>query len=317
MKIVVLDGYTTNPGDLSWDGLKNLGDCDIFDRTSPDKIIERCESAEIILTNKTVMSKEILDKTLNLKYIGLLSTGYNVVDIEAASKIGIVVTNVPSYGTDSVAQTVFSHILNLSHHVSEHAASVSAGDWADIDDFTYQKNQLIELNGKIMGIIGFGRIGQKVAEIAIAFGMKVIFYTSSSPSKISSLGKMCSISEVFTDSDILSLHCPLTEETKYLVNQQNLNLMKKSAFLINTSRGQLIEEKALLIALESGVIAGAGLDVLEIEPPLHDNPLYKVKNCYITPHYSWATKESRSRLIDMVVKNVSSYIEGRVQNQVN
>lgn len=317
MKIVVLDGYTTNPGDLSWDGLKQLGDCDIYDRTFPEEVYDRCKNAGLILTNKTILNRELFEKLPEIKYVGLLSTGYNVVDVEAASDYNVIVTNVPAYGTDSVAQTVFAHILNLSQHVCEHALTVSRGKWASSPDFTYQEFPLIELAGKTIGIIGLGRIGQKVAEIAAGFGMKVLFYSVPDPEFIPEKAKPCSLDDLFRLSDIISLNCPLSPETKHIVNSDKLKKMKKEAFLINTSRGPLIDEKALLKALNTGIIAGAGLDVLETEPPSADNPLYKAENCYITPHYSWATKDSRARLIDMVVENIRSYIDGELRNRVN
>jgi len=317
MKIVVLDGYTTNPGDLSWGRLEELGDCDIFHRTPPELLVKRSKDADIVLTNKTVLNRTFFENADNLKYVGLLSTGYNVVDVVAARDRGIIVCNVPSYGTDSVAQTVFAHLLNITHHVSEHAQTVSGGKWSDSDDFTYQDFPLLELSGKILGIIGFGRIGNRVAKIAQGFGMKVIFYTVPEPDIIPPGTEMCSLHEVFINSDVLSLHCPLNEDSKHIVNENRLKLMKKNAIIINTSRGQLIDEQSLYNALKSGNITGAGLDVLEIEPPLHENPLFELDNCYITPHYSWATRESRARLIEMVVDNVKSFIAGEVKNKVN
>lgn len=317
MKIVVLDGYTTNPGDLSWNALKQLGDCYIYERTLSEDLFSRCLDAEIILTNKTVLTRELFEKFPEIRYIGLLSTGYNVVDIKAASDNNIVVTNVPAYGTDSVAQNVFAHILNLTQHVCEHAQTVRQGKWADSEDFTYQEFPLMELSGKILGIIGLGRIGEKVAEIAIGFGMKCLVYTVPEVKFIPDGVKQCSLDELFCLSDIISLNCPLTPKTRHIVNSEKLKKMKKEAFLINTSRGQLIDEVALLEALNEGIIAGAGLDVLETEPPDKNNPLYFAKNCYITPHYSWATKDSRERLIKMVVENISSYIKGEIINKIN
>ncbi|MFC2118064.1 D-2-hydroxyacid dehydrogenase [Bacteroidota bacterium] len=317
MKIVVLDAYTTNPGDLSWSELEKLGECYIYDRTSTEQLYERCINAEIILTNKTVLNKNFFEKLPEVKYVGLLSTGYDVVDINAASKRNIVVTNVPAYGTDSVAQTVFAHLLNLTHHVYEHSLTVSEGDWSSIKDFTYQNFPLIELAGKTMGIIGFGRIGQKVAEISNAFGMNVIFFTEPAPEKIPDDCKMCSLEELFKSSTVISLHCPLTENTKHIINEKSLEMMKNDAFLINTSRGPLIDEPALVKALNSGIIGGAGLDVLDQEPPSEENPLFRAKNCFITPHYSWATMDSRKRLINKVINNVEAFIHGNVKNKVN
>ena len=317
MNIVVLDGYTLNPGDLSWDGLQALGDCRIYDRTSPEEVSEKAVNSEILLTNKTVVSAGTIQQLQELKYIGVMATGYNIVDILAAKKAGIIVTNVPTYGTQSVAQNTFAHILNLTNRVGEHAQSVAQGDWVVSKDWSYWKSPLIELAGLKLGIIGFGRIGQAVAKIGVSFGMEILFHDVYAPGPIPDGFVQMDLNRLFSESDIISLHCPLTNETKHIVNSEKLNLMKKSAFLINTSRGLLIDEKALADALNSGLIAGAGLDVLSVEPPTKNNPLLKAKDCFITPHYSWATKSSRERLMKVVIENIISFLKNKPQNVVN
>lgn len=317
MKIVVLDGYTLNPGDLTWKGLEALGECTIYDRSAPEDTIERASGAAIVLTNKTMMSADIIDRLDDLRYIGVLATGYNVVDVEAASACGIAVTNVPTYSTDSVAQMVFAHLLNLTQNVGGHGQTVRDGRWSSCQDFCYWDTPLIELAGLIMGIIGFGRIGRATARLATAFGMKVIAYDIARPQEVPEGCEMVSLDEVLQRADVISLHCPLTPATEKLINGERLAMMKKTAFLINTSRGALIDEQALAEALNSEQIAGAGLDVLSTEPPEEDNPLLAARNCHITPHIAWATLAARKRLLNVAVDNVRAYLAGKPQNVVN
>jgi len=322
MNIVILDGYTTNPGDLSWEKIKTLGSFTVYDRTSQDEIIERAENAEIVLINKVWFSKETIAELPNLQYIGLCSTGVNVVDLVAAKKRRIVVTNVPAYSTISVAQLVFALLFEFTHRVRLHGDLVKYGAWSSNPDFAFWHGELIELAGKTMGIVGFGSIGQAVAKIANAMGMNVIVSTRS-PEKYRTLqiSEICKVSFVdietlFKTSDVVSLHCALTEETKHLVNSQKLSLMKPSAILINTSRGGVVDEQALADALNTNRIAGAGLDVLSVEPPPKNNPLLSAKNCIITPHYAWATREARSRLIETLYNNILSFLNGKPVNVV-
>jgi glycerate dehydrogenase len=317
MKIVVLDGYALNPGDLSWNDLEVSGECRIYDYTKADETINRAKEADVVFTNKTVLSSAIINQLPNLKYIGVLATGYNVVDIEEARKKKITVTNIPAYGTDSVAQMVFAHLLNLTQRVEYHAKTVAGGRWSSSRDFCYWDVPLIELKDLTMGIIGIGRIGQAVARLALAFGMKVLATDLQKPSSLPEGIKFVALEELLKQSDVISLHCPLTKETEKVINAERLSLMKKTAFLINTSRGPLIDEPALANALNSGRIAGAGLDVLSVEPPKTDNPLLKAKNCFITPHIAWATKAARKRLMDIAVKNLKEFIENRPVNVVN
>ena len=316
MRIVVLDGHTLNPGDLSWAGLHELGQCQIHDRTSPDDIVRRAQEAEIVLTNKTQLSKETIAQLPKLRYIGVLATGYNVVDVKAASQQNICLTNIPAYGTVSVAQMVFAHLLNLTQHVAEHGQSVQAGDWSRSRDFCYWNFPLVELAGLTMGIIGLGRIGQTTARLALDFGMKVIYFDVEKSITPQVNARAVDLDTLFRESDVVSLHCPLTDSNYRLVNEQRLQLMKPTAFLINTSRGPLIDEKALADALNAGKIAGAGLDVLSQEPPEADNPLSKAKNCYITPHIAWATRAARQRLMDIALTNIRAFMNGRPQNVV-
>jgi len=316
MKIVVLDGYTLNPGDLSWDELKALGPCEVHDRTPPDQVVGRAKDAEIVLTNKTVLDAAVLRQLPRLKYIGVLATGYNVVDIQAARERHIPVTNIPTYGTPSVAQMVFAHLLELTQHVAHHAGTVRDGRWTKSADFCYWDFPLIELKGLTMGIVGYGRIGRETGAIARAFGMKLLA-VELAPRPEGPEAEFVSLDELFRRSDVVSLHCPLTAETKGLINAQRLSLMKKTAFLINTSRGPLVEEQALADALNSGRIAGAGLDVLAVEPPPADHPLLKAKNCHITPHIAWATRAARERLMKTAVDNVRCFLAGERQNVVN
>ena len=316
MKIVVLDGFALNPGDLSWEGLTQLGECKVYDRTKPAEVFNRIKNAAVVITNKAVIDEPLIEKLPDLRYIGVTATGYNVVDVEAASRKGIMVTNIPAYSTDSVAQLVFSHILNVVNRVEMHANSVTSGEWIRSPDFAYWKSPQMELAGKTLGIVGFGRIGRKVAEIGLAFGMKVIFHNRSkvtdAPVDVSQL----TMEEVFAESDVLSLNCPLSAENSGFVNQKLLRTMKHSAILINTGRGGLVNEADLAIALNGRIIAAAGLDVMSTEPPKPDNPLFSAKNCFITPHIAWATLEARQRLMNITVENLHCFISGKAQNVV-
>ena len=318
MKIVVLDGYTLNPGDLSWGGLKKFGALVVYDRTPADKIVERAAGAEIVYTNKTPLNREVLNQLPSLKFIGVLATGYNIVDTEAAKNNGITVTNIPGYSTDSVAQLAFALLLELCHHVQSHSNSVMQGKWSQSADFCFWDYPLVELAGKTMGIIGFGSIGRKVADIATAFGMHVIgndkFKTDQSHRKNF---KWADVNQLLEESDVVTIHCPLFPETKGLINKERLLLMKKTAFLLNTARGPVIVDEDLAEALNNGTIAGAGIDVLSVEPPSKDNPLFSAKNCIITPHIAWATKEARTRLMDIAVNNLEAFINGNPINVVN
>ncbi|MBI2428728.1 MAG: D-2-hydroxyacid dehydrogenase [Ignavibacteriales bacterium] len=315
MNIVVLDGYTLNPGDLSWNDLQSLGSCTVYDRTDAAEIIHRAQEAQIILTNKTPLTKETINALPDLRCIGVMATGYNVVDISAAKERNIVVTNVPAYGTASVAQTVFALLLELTHRVRLHADLVKYGAWSLQPDFSFWQGELIELGGKTMGIVGYGNIGKAVVQIASGFGMNVIVSTRTMNPAGGDV-RFVDIDTLFKTSDVISLHCSLTEETKLLVNAQRLARMKRTAFLINTSRGALVDETALADALNNERIAGAGLDVLSTEPPPNDHPLFSAKNCLITPHYAWATLASRKRLMDTVIENVRAFLNGRLINVV-
>jgi glycerate dehydrogenase len=318
MKIVVLDGYTLNPGDLSWSDLQKLGECDIYDRLRDDELVPRAAEAEIVLTNKMVVSRKHMAQLPGLRYIGVTATGYNIVDVEAARERKIIVTNVPAYGTASVAQMTFALLLELTQRVGHHAQTVREGRWARSEDFCYWDFPLVELDGLTLGIIGFGRIGQAVARIAQAFGMKVIATGRSgrdaAPS--ASLVEWVDLETLLRTSDVVSLHCPLTPETKHLINAKRLATMKATAFLLNTSRGPLVDEGALAEALKRGQIAGAGLDVLSEEPPPLNHPLYTAPNCFTTPHIAWATRAARARLMRVAVENVRAFIEGKPQNVV-
>lgn len=318
MKIVVLDGYTLNPGDLSWQALREAGDLAVYDRTPADLVYERSAGAGIILTNKTVLTAEMLQKLPGLKYVGVLATGYNVIDTVEAGRLGITVTNIPAYSTDSVAQLVFAFILELCFHVQKHSDSVHAGEWQRSVDFSYRKFPLAELASKTIGIIGYGNIGKKVGGIATAFGMNVVAYSRSQTGQPPQANfRWVTLPELFSVSDIVTVHCPLTPETKGLINAERLALMKKTAFLINTSRGPVVSETDLAEALNTDVIAGAGLDVLSSEPPSGDNPLLTAKNCIITPHIAWATLEARTRLMEMAVANLKAFLSGNPVNVVH
>lgn len=310
MKIVVLDGYTLNPGDLSWNGLENLGDVTIYDRTSTADVINRIGEAPIILTNKVIIDRNIMKACPTLKYIGVLATGYNVVDINAAHEQGIIVTNIPAYSTASVAQMVFAHILNITNDIANYAHEARSGKWSTCPDFCYWNKPLIELADKSMGVVGLGNIGMAVAKIALAFGMKVLAATSKPQSSLPEGITASTIDNVLRNSDIISLHCPLTENTKEMINGESIKKMKRSAILINTGRGPLVNEQDLATALNNEDIAAFGADVLSIEPARADNPLLKAKNCYITPHIAWATTEARTRLMSIAVENVRQFIAG-------
>lgn len=317
MNIVVLDGFTMNPGDLSWSELEKLGTLKVYDRTSPEQLLERASDAEAVLTNKTVINASSLRNMPKLKYVGVLATGYNVVDIAVAKELGIAVTNIPAYSTESVAQMVFAHILNITHSVGCYAQEAHVGVWSRQADFSYTNSPLMELYGKRIGIVGFGNTGSATARIAKAFGMEVLVYTSKLQSALpEGMRKACSLDEIFSTSDIVSLHCPLNDKTAEIVNAHNLSLMKETAILINTGRGGLVNENDLAEALKSHRIKAAGLDVMVNEPPREDNPLLGLENCFITPHIAWATYEARVRLMDLAVKNLKSFIEGNVINNV-
>ena len=318
MKIVVLDGYTLNPGDLSWDKLFNLGEVVLHDRTPADKIKERSLNADVLITNKTPLTEETINELPQLKYVGVLATGYNIVDTSAAKRRNIIVTNVPSYSTMSVAQLTFALLLELCHHVQKHSDSVMEGKWAESVDFSNWDFPLIELSGKTLGIIGFGNIGKKVADIATVFGMNIIAASRHETDQSERKNfRWAEINEVLAQADIVSIHCPLLPETKGLINADSLKRMKRSAFLLNTSRGPVVVEPDLADALNNGIIACAAIDVLSIEPPLKDNPLFNAKNCLITPHIAWATKEARGRLMDIAVNNLAAFINGKRVNVVN
>lgn len=317
MKIIVLDGYALNPGDLDWGAVEALGELTVYDRTHPDEVLARAEDAPMLLTNKTPITRETIEQLPALKYIGVMATGYNIVDIEAASEHGVVVTNVAGYSTHAVAQHTFALMLALINRVETHSELVHAGQWVASKDFTFRKTPLLELAGKRLGLFGLGDIGQKVADIALAFGMEVLAYRRN-PSKTSdSRIQMVSLDELFTSSDFISLHAPLTPETRHVVDAKRLEQMKSSAFLINTARGPLIEEEALALALEKGQIAGAGLDVLSTEPPKADNPLLNAKNCVITPHIAWSLFEARQRLMGLIAENIQAFQAGKSLNRVN
>ena len=316
MKIVVLDGYGLNPGDMSWSGFEALGELVVYDRTSPSELMERAADAEVLITNKTLVTVENMEALPCLKYIGVLATGYNVVDIDAAKAHRIVVTNIPAYSTPSVAQMVFAHLLNITQRVDYYANENKQGRWSKNVDFCYWDTPLMELEGKKMGIVGFGNIGQATGRIAQAFGMEVCVNTSKPQFALPSGVKKMELDTLFAECDVISLHCPLTPETKELVNASRLKLMKPTAILINTGRGPLVNEQDLADALNQGVIAAAGLDVLSVEPSTADNPLLSAKNCFITPHIAWATKEARTRLMDIAVNNLKSYQKGDIINNV-
>lgn len=316
MKIVILDGYAANPGDISWEGIKALGECTIYDRTAPEEVLERAAGAEAILTNKVVINAEHIAALPDLKYIGVLATGYNVIDTAAAKERGIIVTNIPAYSTPSVAQMVFAHILNITQQVQHYSEEVRQGVWTHSKDFCFWDTPLMELRDKKIGLIGLGHTGYATARVALGFSMQVYALTSKSHFQLPPEIKKMNLDELFSECDIVSLHCPLTPETRGLVNAQRLALMKPSAILINTGRGPLINEQDLADALNNGKIYAAGIDVLSTEPPHADNPLLTAKNCYITPHIAWATKEARERLMNIAISNLQAYINGKPENLV-
>lgn len=316
MKIVVLDGYTANPGDLSWGRLKESGEYTIYDRTAPGEVLERAIDAEAILTNKVVISSETIAALPNLKYIGVLATGYNVVDVDAARQRGIIVTNIPAYSTPSVGQMVFAHILNITQQVGHYSDEIRRGRWSNSPDFCFYDTPLTELLGKKIGIIGLGQTGYNTARIAIGFGMKVWAYTSKSRLQLPPEIRKADLEHVFHECDIISLHCPLTDTTRNLVNAQRLALMKHTGIIINTGRGPLINEQDLANALNTGQIYAAGLDVLSEEPPRPDNPLLTARNCFITPHVAWANFESRQRLLHIAASNLKAFVEGKPVNVI-
>ena len=317
MKIVVLDGYGANPGDLSWEPLKRLGNLTVYDRTAPSELLQRAEDADMLLTNKVALDAAAISSLPKLKYIGVLATGYNIVDVAAAANHGVVVTNIPAYSTESVAQMVFAHILNITQRVGYYAEENHRGRWSANPDFCYWDTPLSELAGKTIGIIGLGNTGRATARIALAFGMKVLAFTSKSQQELPVGVEKASMDRLFQECDIVSLHCPLTDTTRNLVDADRLRMMKSSAVLINTGRGPLVDEKALADALNTGVIYAAGMDVLSSEPPRSDNPLLSARNCFITPHIAWATFEARTRLMQIAVENAAAFIKGTPINCVN
>lgn len=318
MKIVILDGYTENPGDLSWEGFEKFGELTVYDRTPADKIAERMVGAEAVIINKTPLSAETIAGCPTLKYIGVLATGYNVVDIKAAKERGIPVCNIPTYGTAAVGQFAIALLLEICHHIGEHSQSVHNGDWEKSVDWCYWNYPLIELDGKTMGIIGYGRIGQATGRIAQALGMKILAYDQYQNKALESdTMKYVELEELLTKSDVISLHCPLFESTQGIINKDTIAKMKDGVIILNNSRGPLIVEQDLADALNSGKVAGAGVDVVSTEPIHGDNPLLKAKNCIITPHISWAPKESRQRLMDIAVDNLAKFVAGTPQNVVN
>ncbi len=316
IKLTILDGFAANPGDLSWEPFKKFAELTIYDRTPPELTVERIADSDAIFLNKVAITEEILKDCPKLKYIGVLATGYNVVDLEAAKKRGIIVTNIPSYSTDSVAQHVFSLILNFTNQVEQHSISVQNGDWINSKDFCYWLSPLTELKGKTLGIFGFGSIGQKVAKIAHAFDMNVLINVHSKKS-FTGNEKSVSVEELFAQSDFLTLHAPMTAETKEIVNEKTLSLMKKTAFIINTARGGLVNESDLKKALDEQKIAGYASDVLLKEPMTKDCPLFKTKNCVLTPHIAWAPREARQRLFNIALENLEAFISGKPINVVN
>lgn len=317
MKIVVLDGYALNPGDLSWDELRKFGEVEIHERTPEADVVARAAGAKAVLTNKTPLSAATLARLPELKYIGVLATGYNIVDTAAAHSAGIVVSNIPTYGTDSVAQFAFALLLELCHHVALHSEAVRQGEWSRSADWSFWKTPLVELAGKTMGIVGFGRIGRQTGAIAAAMGMRVIAHDAIEANPPDYEGfRWLPVDELLAEADVVSLHCPLSAENRGMIHQARLARMKRSAFLLNTSRGPLVVDEDLAAALNEGVIAGAGLDVLSIEPPAESNPLLSARNCIVTPHIAWATREARKRLLDCAVVNLRCFVEGRAQNIV-
>lgn len=316
MKFVILDGHAVNPGDLSWEGLRTFGEVQVYAHTAPTDTITHIGDADMVLTNKTVITPDILDACPQIRYIGVLATGYNVVDLPAAAARGIAVTNIPAYSTRSVAQFTFALLLELCHHVGEHDRSVHAGDWSACPDFCYWNTPQIALEGKTLGIYGFGRIGRAVAAIAPAFGMRVLVFSRHPDVQSNAEVRFVDAGTLFAQSDVLSLHCPLTDETRHLINRESLARMKDGAMLINTARGPLVDEAALRDALRSGKLAGAAVDVVDSEPPPADSPLLDAPNCIITPHIAWAPLDTRRRLLKIAVQNVEAFLRGERLNRV-
>jgi glycerate dehydrogenase len=316
MNIVVLDGYTANPGDLSWEPLKEFGNLAVYPRLAADQVVEAAGKAEMVLTNKVKISKEIIDKLPKLKYIGVLATGYNIIDVNYAHQRGIVVTNIPAYSTDSVVQMTFAHILNITNQVGHYADEVRGKKWSNNQDFCFVDTPLMELAGKTMGIVGLGNIGMRVATIARQFGMDVFAMTSKESAQLPSGIQKTTLEGLLSVSDVLSLHCPLTPETDHLINAERLKMMKPGSILINTGRGPLVDEEAVAQALEEGQLLGYGSDVMSLEPPTADNPLLKQEHAYFTPHIAWASKEARTRLIQIAIDNVKAFVGNHPQNQV-
>lgn len=318
MKIVVLDGYTLNPGDLSWEGLEALGEVTVYDRTKESQIISRIGDAELVYTNKTPIGEEVFSACPQMKFLGVLATGFNVVDVESAKRHGVVVTNVPNYGSEAVSQFSIALLLELCHHVGAHSESVKLGDWARCQDFCYWNTHLIELMGKTMGIIGFGRIGQGTARIAQAFGMKILANKRDLSSIVESeMLKSADLETIYRESDVIMLHCPLTEETEGMINAKSIAKMKDGVMIVNSSRGPLIVEEDLADALHTGKVAGAAVDVVSIEPICKNNPLLEARNIIVTPHIAWAALESRQRLMDIAVENLQKFLAGTPVNVVN
>ncbi len=316
MRIVILDGYSVNPGDLSWDALREMGDVEVYDRTSPEEVVTRAEKAEIVLTNKVVLDKSALDRLPSLRYIGVLATGYNVVNLEETRQRGIIVTNIPAYSTDSVAQMTFAHILNITNRVGHYAQENAHGRWSNNADFCYWDSPLHELAGKTLGIVGLGNIGKRVARIAADFGMDVFALTSKEPSALPHGVQKTTMEGLLAVSDILTLHCPLTESTRHLIRAETIQKMKHGAIIINTGRGPLVNEHDVAKALHDGHLAAYGADVLDTEPPTCDNALLSAPNAFITPHIAWATVEARKRLIRIATENVQAYLSGTPRNIV-
>ena len=317
MKRVILDGYTANPGDLSWGSLKELGEVTVYERTRREEIAGRAADADIVLTNKVVMDREMMALLPRLKYIGVLATGYNVVDIEAARERDIIVTNVPAYSTESVAQTVFAHLLTVTNRTEHYAQQNRLGRWAENRDFCYWDTELTELAGKTMGIVGLGHIGRRVAEIALAFGMQVRAMTSKKAEELPAGIQKAELQSLLASADVVSLHCPLTEGTRHLIHRETLRLMKPSAILINTGRGPLVDDEALAEALNEGRLRAYCADVVTEEPPKADHPLLHAPNAFITPHIAWATVEARKRLLQTAIGNVEAFVNGHPVNVVS
>lgn len=315
-KIVVLDGHASNPGDLSWDGLKAFGELTVYERTPEDQVLERIGDADIVLTNKVPFKADRISKLPHVKYIGVLATGYNIIDTQAAEQAGIIVTNIPAYSTDSVAQITFAHILNITNHVSHYAEQSRAGRWTQAPDFCYWDTPLIELAGKTIGIVGLGNIGMHVAQMARLFGMDVFAFTSKNSADLPEGIQKATIEGLLGVSDILTLHCPLTPDTFELINADTLSKMKRGAILINTGRGQLVNEADVAQALRDGQLSAYGADVMCQEPPTADNPLLSCPNAYLTPHIAWASFEARQRLLEIAINNVAAFIAGTPQNVV-